>query len=285
MTQQIQAFQFEHEGKHFSIVDTPGFNDTHRSDSEILKDLAEWLDSFYRDGRKISGILYLHSIAAPKMAGSALRNLRMFRKLCGEEFMKNVILGTTFWDVVGEEAGASREAELLETEGFFKDMQDMGCDVVRISNSDSDRDECLQLLARFAAKQPSVMRIQQELFEGKSLTETAAASAISQELADLQARNVKIHADVERQLQRKVMKFELEQAYSLQLGRRVHEEEMGDLAVQQEELRLEMSRQEARDDERLASTSRLMSQQNQGFRVELDRLSEQLRAIKAGARG
>ncbi|KAK5222752.1 hypothetical protein LTR72_005589 [Exophiala xenobiotica] len=281
VTQQMQPFQFQHEGKHFSIVDTPGFNDTHRSDSEVLKELAQWLDSFYRDGQKISGILYLHSISAPRMSGSALRNLRMFRKLCGEEFMKNVVLGTTFWDVVGEDVGTSREAELLETEGFFKDMQDRGCEVVRISN---DRDECLQLLARFSAKQPSVMRIQKELFEGKSLTETAAASAISQELADLQSRNNKMYADVEQQLQRKTMKFELEQAYSLQLDRRAHEEKMGDLAAQQEELRLEMSHKEAQSDERLASASRVMSQQNQGYRIELDKLSEQLRALKAGSR-
>jgi hypothetical protein len=277
----MQPFQFQHEGKHFSIVDTPGFNDTHRSDSEVLKELAQWLDSFYRDGQKISGILYLHSISAPRMSGSALRNLRMFRKLCGEEFMKNVVLGTTFWDVVGEDVGTSREAELLETEGFFKDMQDRGCEVVRISN---DRDEGLQLLARFSAKQPSVMRIQKELFEGKSLTETAAASAISQELADLQSRNNKMYADVEQQLQRKTMKFELEQAYSLQLDRRDHEEKMGDLAVQQEELRLEMSHQKAQSDERLASASRVMSQQNQGYRIELDKLSEQLRALKASSR-
>ncbi|KAJ9504307.1 hypothetical protein H2202_000363 [Exophiala xenobiotica] len=251
VTQQMQPFQVQHEGKHFSIVDTPGFNDTHRSDSEVLKELAQWLDSFYRDGQKISGILYLHSISAPRMSGSALRNLRI------------------------------REAELLETDGFFKDMQDRGCEVVRISN---DRDECLQLLARFSAKQPSVMRIQKELFEGKPLTETAAASAVSQELADLQSRNNKMHADVEQQLQRKTMKFELEQAYSLQLDRRAHEEKMGDLAVQQEELRREMSHQKAQSDESLASASRVMSQQNQGYRVELDKLSEQLRALKASSR-
>ncbi|KAK5211678.1 hypothetical protein LTR47_005400 [Exophiala xenobiotica] len=189
--------------------------------------------------------------------------------------------GTTFWDVVGEDVGTSREAELLETDGFFKDMQDRGCEVVRISN---DRDECLQLLARFSAKQPSVMRIQKELFEGKPLTETAAASAVSQELADLQSRNNKMHADVEQQLQRKTMKFELEQAYSLQLDRRAHEEKMGDLAVQQEELRREMSHQKAQSDESLASASRVMSQQNQGYRVELDKLSEQLRALKASSR-
>jgi hypothetical protein len=57
------------------------------------------------------------------MEGSALRNLRMFRKLCGEDFMKSVVLGTTFWDKVGEEQGADREKELLETDDFFKEMK------------------------------------------------------------------------------------------------------------------------------------------------------------------
>jgi hypothetical protein len=185
-TQIVQPFRFEHEGKKFSIIDTPGFNDTYRTDNDVLKELADWLLESYRDGVKISGIVYLHRISAPRMEGSALRNLRIFRKPCGDEFMENVVLGTTFWDVVDEETGAAREDELLQTDGFFKDMNERGCDVVRISD---DRNTCLELLSRFAAKPPTVMRIQQELFEGKSLAETAAASAVSQELAELQRQN------------------------------------------------------------------------------------------------
>lgn len=207
-----------------------------------------------------------------------MRNLRMFRKLCGEDFLENVILGTTFWDAVGEETGRGREDELLETDGFFKEMKDRGCDVVRISN---DRDECLELLSRFAAKQPSVMRIQKELFEGKSLDETAASSTINLELAELQRRNNENIADTEHQLKRNITKSELEKAYSLQLERRAHKEQMDELTTQQEELRKEMTQQDAEGEEKLATASRAISSQNQGYQLELNQLSDQLRALKA----
>ena len=209
-----------------------------------------------------------------------MRSLRMFRKLCGEEFMENVVLGTTFWDAVGEEAGAAREKELLETEGFFKEMIDRGCDTVRISDS---REECLGLLSRFATKRPSVMRIQQELFEGKPLEETGAASAISQELADLQRQNNANFADTRTKGQRDLTRFELEKAFSLQLERRAHITQMEELASQQEALRDEMKQQEAETEQTLAKVGRAITRQNHGYQMELDQLNDQLRALRSCA--
>ena len=278
MTQEVRSFRCQHDGKQFSVVDTPGFNDTNRSDREILQELADWLLESYRDGLRISGIIYLHRISAPRMEGSSIRNLRMFRRLCGEECMQNVILGTTFWDALGEEAGAARETELLQTEGFFKEMKDRDCDIVRISHN---REECLKLLSRFAAKQPSVMCIQQELFEGKLLEETGAASAISQELAELQRQNNVKFADARNQMRRNLTKSELEKAYSLQLERRAHDVQIDEVAFQQEALRSEIKQQEVEAEEKLATVSRAISRQNHGYQLELNQLNDQLRALKA----
>lgn len=280
MTQQVQSFKFEHEGKHFSIVDTPGFNDTYRSDNDVLKELADWLLGSYQEGVKISGIIYLHRISDTKMEGTALRNLRMFRKLCGEEFMKNVILGTTFWDVVGEEQGAAREAELLQTDGFFKDMKEQGCDFVRILD---DRTSNLELLSRFTAKQPTVMRIQQELFEGKTLAETAAASAVSQELAELQRQNLGKLADVEHQAQKKITRSSLEKVLTLHLERKAFEETIEDLGTQQEEIRQQQEEQDKKDEERLEKLREEKSRQDQRFQVQLNELNAQLLALKSSA--
>lgn len=69
-----------------------------------------------------------------------------------------------------------RGAELLETDGFFKGMKGLGCEVVRILN---DCESSIELLSRFVGKRPSVMHIQQELFEGKSVAESAAAAELA----------------------------------------------------------------------------------------------------------
>ncbi len=277
-TQNIHAFKFQHGEKEFLLVDTPGFDDTYRSDSDVFKEIANWLFASYRDGAKISGIVYLHPISKPRMEGSALRSLRMFRELCGEEFMSNVILGTTFWDVVGEEIGATREEELLQTEGFFKDMKSRGCDVVRISQN---REANLELLSRFAAKQPTVMRIQQELFEGKSVTETAAASAISQELVELQRQHIDKLADFEHQKQRTMTKFSLEMAYTRKLGQRAFSETIIDLNAQQDKVRRQGEEQEKVSSERLATIQAQRDRQNQKYQVDENELSERLRTLRA----
>ena len=78
---------------------TTGFNDTVRSDIEILGLLVDWMKGSYGE-RQFPGLIYLHDISSARMTGSILKNLRMFRKLCSEENLRNVILVTTKWAVI-----------------------------------------------------------------------------------------------------------------------------------------------------------------------------------------
>jgi hypothetical protein len=113
------------------LVDTPGFDDTHRSDTEVLRDLATWLTESYTANIKLSGIIYLHRISDIRMQGSAKRNLLMFKKLCGDNALKSVILGTTMWDRVSELEGVAREKELISTPDFWGWMVSQGSRVFR----------------------------------------------------------------------------------------------------------------------------------------------------------
>lgn len=96
-----------------TLVDTPGFDDTYRSDTEILKTIASWMKDAYDEKTRLTGIIYLHRISDNRMFGSSLKNLRMFRSLCGTENLSYVILATTIWDKVNAGEGRAREAELL----------------------------------------------------------------------------------------------------------------------------------------------------------------------------
>ncbi|KAF2670964.1 P-loop containing nucleoside triphosphate hydrolase protein [Microthyrium microscopicum] len=278
MTQQVQSFHCEIGQAQFSLVDTPGFNDTYISDTDILKELASWLLESYQGGTKLNGIIYLHRISDTRMEGSSLRNLRMFRKLCGDEFMKNVVLGTTFWDMVNEETGLAREAELLDTDGFFKEMKALGCDVVRITK---DRDQNLKLLTRFENSQPSVMRIQRELLEGKSLAETAAAATISPEMAELQRINNVQAADVQYQTKRRVTISSLEMLLTRKLRQDDFENTIEKLATHQEQLRQEGEEQAREQQERLVGLRQKQKNQAQIFQVQMSELDEKLRRMKA----
>jgi len=56
------------------------------------------------------------------MAGSALKNLRIFGKLCGDRAAERVILLSTMWDKIPADSAERRERELLNT--FWKPMLD-----------------------------------------------------------------------------------------------------------------------------------------------------------------
>jgi hypothetical protein len=97
------------------LIDTPGFDDTHRSDAKVLREIAAWLTHSYshkNDKILLNGIIYLHRISDSRMKGSAKKNLLMFEKLCGEDALKKVILVTTMWDKVPLDEAEAREKQL-----------------------------------------------------------------------------------------------------------------------------------------------------------------------------
>jgi hypothetical protein len=52
-------------------VDTPGFDDSTKTDTQILMDVTDWLNRAYLADILLSGIIYLHRIIDAKMGGQA----------------------------------------------------------------------------------------------------------------------------------------------------------------------------------------------------------------------
>lgn len=46
-TKEIKAFKVHIHGQKLILVDTPGFDDTYRSDLDILRTIARWLETTY----------------------------------------------------------------------------------------------------------------------------------------------------------------------------------------------------------------------------------------------
>jgi hypothetical protein len=165
-------------------VDTPGFSDTNLSDTEILRRIAEWMKDNYDEGLLLSGIIYLHRITDIRMEGPSLKNLRMMKKLCGENSLANVVLATTMWEKVTEEAGTRREEELKQK--FWKDMIDCGSTVRRIMTGRAD--DARALIKSMLKNRPTSTRLQEELRDGKPLIQTEAGLEIRDELARLEQK-------------------------------------------------------------------------------------------------
>lgn len=171
------------------LVDTPGFDDTFEDDSEILRRIAVWLASSYSDNMKLAGILYLHDITQTRMFGTSRKNLAMFRRLCGADAEKNVVLVTTKWSDVSPEVGENRERQLRSS--FWQEMVVHGSQVARFHGSDLSRsawDVMEPILAN--TLEAVAVRIQQELVDlGKMIPETDAGNTLRVALQEVAAKH------------------------------------------------------------------------------------------------
>ncbi|KAF8420558.1 hypothetical protein L210DRAFT_3491413 [Boletus edulis BED1] len=181
----VRAIRFLHQesGRNVVLVDTPGFNDTFKSDLEILNTISDWLNSSYKKGKLLSGILYLHRISDNRMAGTPLKNLRVFRQLCGKDALDKVYLTTTMWDEVEPSIG-ERRLEELRTE-YWKSMITQGARIFRCRSDDDSAKKLIQQIVGQEAARRAVL-LQEEMSElQKPLKETQAGQELYAELEKL----------------------------------------------------------------------------------------------------
>ncbi|KAL9636121.1 MAG: hypothetical protein Q9164_003026 [Protoblastenia rupestris] len=130
------------------LIDTPGFDDTEISDADIIRDIATFLARCFETGIRLSGVIYLHRITDPRMSGSAIKNLELFKLLCGKEAFPIVYLVTTRWNELAEgsadyQEAINREMQLCAGEKFWKPMIEAGSSVLRHERLDLSSTEAI----------------------------------------------------------------------------------------------------------------------------------------------
>ncbi|KAF4577055.1 hypothetical protein EYR36_005042 [Pleurotus pulmonarius] len=171
---------FLHEGRTVILVDTPGFDDTTKTDTDVLTMIAASLSNMYLRGAKLSGVIYIHRISDFRMGGTSTRNFRMFRELCGDTALQNVVIVTNMWGEVSPDVGEAREEQLKSREIFFKPALDKGAQIKRHDNTSASAEAIIRCIAFNA---PLVLCIQRELVdEEKDVVETAAGAELGREL-------------------------------------------------------------------------------------------------------
>ncbi|KAH9924831.1 P-loop containing nucleoside triphosphate hydrolase protein [Amylocystis lapponica] len=140
---------FEMCGRRVTLIDTPGFDDTTKSDTDILKMIALYLSTTYQFGRKLSGVIYMHRIS----------------------------------DFLTKERGTARELELATDEILFKPVLDLGARMLRHDNTSAS---VRRILLGLINNQPHVLSIQRQLIdEQRQLEDTDAGEELSREMTEL----------------------------------------------------------------------------------------------------
>ncbi|KAM0268876.1 hypothetical protein ACHAQH_009890 [Verticillium albo-atrum] len=173
----------------YHLIDTPGFDNSSRTDSEVLKSLSEFLAEQYRKDIKLAGIIYLHRITDVRMTSSAVTNFSMFKKLCGGAFFPQIVLATTRWDDLsgGKEEGHRREAALIDTDDWWGLMAKRGSKVFRFKGTEASAKEIIFHLGSLRLQ--AAMKIQTEMVdENKSFDATSAGLEVAKRLVELHER-------------------------------------------------------------------------------------------------
>lgn len=143
----------------------------------------------------------MHRISDPRVAGSAMKNLQMFRELCGEKALRNVVFVTNMWGGVDPQTGDQREQDL--SENFLKHMLDQGATMMR---HDGSMQSAHNIILEVLRHRPRLLRIQRELVrEHQELTETTACYELDNQLREERDRFEQdllgIKGDIDRALQ------------------------------------------------------------------------------------
>jgi hypothetical protein len=237
------------------LIDTPGFNDTTKGDFEILRMITAFLErtyvytlfflvsrnqpiallcSRYEQGVRLAGIIYFHRISDERFTGMDVRNFGVFRKLCGERTLKNVVIMTNMWSKVTPEVGEARERQLSTQ--FFKSAIDKGAQSLRHTGTIESAHAVIRAILE---NHPLALQIQEELVDQrKEFTQTAAGQEIGRalnqrgqeleekikglqnELRDAEKREQETQEELEEEVRRLREKLESVKAESMQLGAR-----------------------------------------------------------------
>lgn len=118
-------------GSAIALIDTPGLNDQNRPDTEILTSIVDYI----RQRRlEIIAVVYLHRITERKLTGSAKLNLRVLQALCGDHFLRNLILVTSMWEAIPRqerEEAVQRELQFNTSPDFWGGMMKKGAEYLR----------------------------------------------------------------------------------------------------------------------------------------------------------
>lgn len=244
-TKEVSVYQYKYnDATNVYLVDTPGFDDTNLSDTDVLREIATWLTGSYNNKVKLTGILYLHRIIDPRMGGSAKKNLFMFKKLCGPEALKHVVLVTTMWEQVDEKVGLSRERELEETEDFWGYMLGKGSRIERHMNTPESARRIVEIfMSKGRPSSPVLLAIQDEMVNNnKDLDETEAGRGLDDVLAREREKFRRELEQTRQEMQEAIDLRDKESQEELSKQQTESEKRMKQLQVQQMELKTTMEK-------------------------------------------
>ncbi|KDR86083.1 hypothetical protein GALMADRAFT_401800 [Galerina marginata CBS 339.88] len=180
-TNEVSAVRIKSHPQHSNrivLVDTPGFNDTNKTDLEVLEIISRWLVQIGDAGVFLSGMLYFHRITDIRLTGRDRRTMAMFAEFCGMEAAKIVRFVTTMWDEVEDEKVGEQRESYLKAE-HWSQMLLHGASTARFLNTPESAWGVIEIILSRLPTAAIMLELQQEMLRSKrTLMETKAGQAL-----------------------------------------------------------------------------------------------------------
>lgn len=169
------------------LIDTPGFDDSDRTDADILRLIADYLAETYHDEKRLNGVILLQPITGTRIQGSERMRMRLFEKVCGPDAYGNIVIATTMWsDLADTAVGLERMKERMQRDSLWGPMIEKGACVVKHDNSPSSAREIVE---RLVNKSKVTLQMQEELVNnGGKIGRTSAGKQLNEDLSEVCAR-------------------------------------------------------------------------------------------------
>ncbi|KAF6783349.1 hypothetical protein CSOJ01_15907 [Colletotrichum sojae] len=177
------------------LVETPGFDDTNRNDTDVLKEIVTWFTNSYRENVKLHGIINLYRISDTRMTGGGMRNLAMFRKLCGPDALEHVVLARPSSGSTMLRHGNNRESAMRLIDHIVDKPAEAATTVLDLQKEMVDKSLSLAMTAAGQSVDGGLLK------QSKQFKKTR--TDLQQELADARQSNDRKMADLlERERQK-----------------------------------------------------------------------------------
>lgn len=219
------------------------------------------------------------------MYGSSLRNLKMFRQLCGDNPLKNVVLATTGWGTA-ERSGSLQKAEdnenQLETDpDFWEPLIKRGSTTARFTDTE---ESALEIIMSLAGRAPVTLQIQTELvIEEKKLIDTAAGNTVNEEMKKLEAKYKAEISKIQQDMDEALSARDQEMHDALDESKQAFERRLDQVRQEQQTLSYERRNEHRRLQDELEETKRELrrtaQQQKEEHELELraQKVEDQMR--------
>ncbi|KAK4553241.1 hypothetical protein LTR86_009771 [Recurvomyces mirabilis] len=171
-TQRTTLHSFQHRDRTVHLIDTPGFNDTFRSDDDVFSEVAYTLVKAHQLGIRISGIVYLQSMIDVRMQGTAVRSIRILEALCGRDAYPGIVLAATHCESCSPAERQNKLIELQSNPAFWHGLCKGGSMVAECQNT---RPSALSIVDTLLdRRQRHILDFQRQMSNGMRLQDTNA---------------------------------------------------------------------------------------------------------------